>query len=163
MKVLVADKLEDFALGELGALGAAVEVRTGLKGQALAEACADADILIVRSTEVPAAVFTASRRLALVIRAGAGVNTIDVRAAAAHGVFVANCPGKNAAAVAELAVGLMVALDRRIPDNVSALRAGHWDKKRFSEAQGLEGRTVGIVGLGQIGREFLRRVLAFGM
>jgi D-3-phosphoglycerate dehydrogenase len=163
MKVLIADKLEAFAVEALRQLQLEVVVEPGLKVAALAEACASADILIVRSTEVPEAVLARSRRLALVIRAGAGVNTIDVRAAAARGVFVANCPGKNATAVAELAMGLLVALDRRIPDNVGAMREGRWDKKTFSEARGLAGRTLGLVGLGQIGREVLSRARAFGM
>jgi D-3-phosphoglycerate dehydrogenase len=163
MKVLIADKLETFALEGLRRLGADVVVRPGLTGDALAEAAADADILIVRSTKVPAAVFSRARRLSLVIRAGAGVNTIDVPAAAARGVFVANTPGKNATAVAELALGLLVAIDRRIPDNVRALREGRWDKKTFSEARGLAGRTLGIVGTGQIGREVAVRARAFGM
>jgi D-3-phosphoglycerate dehydrogenase len=163
MKVLVADKLEAFAVEDLRRLGLEVAVQTGLGPDALAEAAADADILIVRSTLVPENVLARSRRLALVVRAGAGVNTIDVKAAAARGIFVANCPGKNAAAVAELALGLLIALDRRIPDNVASLRAGRWDKKTFSEARGLADRTLGIVGLGSIGREVAARARAFGM
>jgi len=163
MNVLIADKLEAFAVDALRALGATVTVSTGLEGDALAAACAAAHILVVRSTKVPAAVFERSKKLALVIRAGAGVNTIDVKSAAAHGVFVANCPGKNAIAVAELTMGLMVALDRRIPDNVSALRSGRWEKGKFSEAAGLAGKTLGIVGMGDIGRELAARARAFGM
>ncbi len=97
------------------------------------------------------------------VRAGAGVNTIDVPAASRRGVFVANCPGQNSIAVAELAIGLLVALDRRIPDNVALLRAGKWDKKGFSEADGLYGRTLGVAGLGAIGREVVRRAQALGM
>jgi D-3-phosphoglycerate dehydrogenase len=98
-----------------------------------------------------------------VVRAGAGVNTIDVGAASRRGVYVANCPGQNSIAVAELAIGLLVSLDRRIPDNVAALRAGKWDKKSFSEADGLFGRTLGVAGVGAIGREVIRRAQALGM
>jgi D-3-phosphoglycerate dehydrogenase len=98
-----------------------------------------------------------------VIRAGAGVNTIDVKAASARGVYVANCPGQNAIAVAELTWGLILAVDRRIPDNVQALRSGKWLKRRFSATQGLYGRTLGLVGLGAIGTEVGRRGVAFGM
>lgn len=163
MNVLIADKLEAFAVDALRALGAVVTVKTGLDAAALADACADAHILVVRSSKVPALVFEKSKRLSLVIRAGAGVNTIDVKAASAHGVFVANTPGKNAIAVAELAMGLLVSLDRRIPDNVAALRAGRWEKGKFSEAAGLCGRTLGLVGLGDIGREVAVRARAFGM
>ena len=94
------------------------------------------DALVVRSTKVPAAVFDAADRLALVIRAGAGTNTIDTDAAAAHGVFVSNVPGRNAAAVAELTMGLLLAIDRRIADNVADLRAGTWNKSRYSKAAG---------------------------
>ena len=93
-------------------------------------------------------VFDAAPALSLVVRAGAGVNTIDVAAASRRGVYVANCPGQNSIAVAELAIGLVVALDRRLPDNVALLRAGKWDKKTFSEAQGIHGRTLGVAGVG---------------
>jgi D-3-phosphoglycerate dehydrogenase len=112
---------------------------------------------------VPAEVFASASALSLVVRAGAGVNTIDVAAASRRGVYVANCPGQNSIAVAELAIGLLVALDRRIPDNVALLRAGKWDKKSFSEAEGLYGRTLGLAGLGAIGREVARRAQALGM
>jgi D-3-phosphoglycerate dehydrogenase / 2-oxoglutarate reductase len=99
----------------------------------------------------------------LIIRAGAGVDTIDTDAAARRGVFVSNCPGKNAAAVAELTLGLMLALDRALPENVLDARAGRWNKARYSKAAGLKGRTLGIVGVGNIGREVARRALAFEM
>ena len=105
------------------------------------------DVLIVRSTKVTAAAMAPS--LKLIVRAGAGVNTIDVKAATARGIVVANCPGKNAIAVAELAFGLMLALDRRIPDNVADLRAGKWNKKEYSKARGLYGMTLGLLGAGQ--------------
>jgi D-3-phosphoglycerate dehydrogenase len=163
VNVVIADKLEKSVIQALEEMGARVSVQPGIEGDALAAACGDAHVLIVRSTKVPAAVFERSRKLSLVIRAGAGVNTIDVRAAAAHGVFVANCPGKNAIAVAELAMGLLISIDRRIPDNVAALRAGRWEKGRFSAAAGLAGRTLGIVGLGDIGAEVAVRARAFGM
>jgi len=164
MKVLVADKFERSGLDGLAAAGCEVDYRPGTKDEALAAALAEsgADVLVVRSTKVGAAMLDAGR-LALVVRAGAGVNTIDVAAAAARGVYVANCPGRNAIAVAELAMGLILALDRRIPDQVAALRAGRWDKGGFSKARGLHGRTLGILGLGAIGCETIRRAAAFGM
>lgn len=163
MRVLVADEFPKVHLESLRGLGLTVDFRPGLKGEALAEAARDASILVVRSTEVPARVFEVAKGLSLVIRAGAGVNTIDVKAASAHGVFVANCPGQNAIAVAELTFGLMLAVDRHIPDNVAALRQGVWNKKRFSQSRGLYGRTLGIVGLGAIGAAVAERGLAFGM
>src|SRR5205814_1869400 len=126
MRVLIADEFPAPQVAALRALGLNVHEDRGAKGPKLIAAVRDASILIVRSTEVPAAVFEAAPALTLVIRAGAGVNTIDVAAASARGVFVANCPGQNAIAVAELTWGLILALDRRIPDNVIALRDGRW-------------------------------------
>ena len=84
-------------------------------------------------------------------------------AASAHGVYVANCPGQNAIAVAELTWGLILGVDRRIPDGVSALREGKWQKKKFSAARGLYGRTLGIIGVGNIGTAVGQRGRAFGM
>ena len=97
------------------------------------------------------------------MRAGAGYNTIDVAAASKRGIYVSNCPGKNAIAVAELAFALMLALDRRVPDNVADLRAGRWNKKEYSKAQGLFGKTLGLLGVGNIGQEMIRRAAGFGL
>ncbi|HSB18923.1 MAG TPA: 3-phosphoglycerate dehydrogenase family protein [Anaeromyxobacteraceae bacterium] len=163
MKVLIADAFPRDRIADIAALGVEVEHRPDVAVKDLPAAVAAASILVVRGKQVPAEVFEKGDALSLVIRAGAGVNTIDVGAASRRGVYVANCPGQNAIAVAELALGLMVALDRRIPDNVALLRAGKWDKKTFSEAGGLYGRTLGIVGLGSIGRETARRGQGFGM
>src|SRR6187200_2339536 len=138
MKVLVADKFEQSGLDGLAAAGCEVLYEPDLKDDALVRRVAEthAEVLVVRGTKVPAAAIAGSS-LALIVRAGAGYNTIDVAAASAAGVYVANCPGKNAIAVAELAMGLIVALDRRIADNVADLRAGRWNKKEYSQAQGL--------------------------
>jgi len=163
MRILIADEFPKQHLEGLRALGLTVDFTPGLKGDNLAEAARTASILVVRSTEVPAAVFQKARGLSLVIRAGAGVNTIDVKAASEHGVYVANCPGQNAIAVAELALGLILAMDRRIPDNVARLREGKWQKKVFSKARGLHGRKLGLVGTGSIAVATGQRGLAFGM
>lgn len=163
MKVLIADAFAEDRLTDLSALGLDVDYQPEVSAERLPDAAASASVLVVRSKQVPAAVFERAGSLSLVVRAGAGVNTIDVAAASRAGVYVANCPGQNAVAVAELAMGLLVALDRRIPDNVERLRAGKWDKKTFSEAGGLLGRTLGIAGFGPIGREVARRALGFGM
>ncbi|GAO03576.1 3-phosphoglycerate dehydrogenase family protein [Anaeromyxobacter sp. PSR-1] len=163
MKILVADAFPADRLQDLAALGLEVEVRADLPAKDLPAAAAGASILVVRSKQVSAEVFERAPGLSLVVRAGAGVNTIDVAAASRRGVYVTNCPGQNSIAVAELAIGLLVALDRRIPDNVAALRAGRWDKKRFSEAEGLFGRTLGVAGVGAIGREVASRARALGM
>jgi D-3-phosphoglycerate dehydrogenase / 2-oxoglutarate reductase len=135
-----------------------------LKDDSLAVAIAGsgADVLVVRSTAVTAPMLEHGN-LALVVRAGAGYNTIDVAAASRRGIYVSNCPGKNAIAVAELTCALILALDRRIPDSVADLRAGRWNKKEFSKARGLFGRTLGLLGFGNIGQEVALRGAAFGM
>src|ERR671919_119885 len=164
MKVLVADAFEKSGVDGLKAVGCDVICDPDLKDEALRTAIADsgAEVLVVRSTKVTAPMLDAGR-LALVVRAGAGYNTIDVAAASTRGIYVSNCPGKNAIAVAELALGLILALDRRIPDNVADLRAGTWNKKEYSKARGLYGRTLGLLGVGSIGREMIRRAAAFGL
>ncbi len=164
MRVLVADKFEQSGLDGLAALGCEVFSEPVLKDQALAERVAELkpDVLIVRSTRVGEAVLAAGA-LKLVVRAGAGYNTIDVAAASRRGIYVSNCPGKNSIAVAELAFALILALDRRIPDNVISLRAGAWNKAEFSKARGLFGRTLGLLGVGNIGGQMIPRAKAFGM
>ena len=164
MRVLIADKFEQSGRDGLAALGCEVLFEPGLKDQALADrvAAAQPDVLVVRSTKVTEPILAAGP-LKLVVRAGAGYNTIDVAAASRRGIYVSNCPGKNSIAVAELAFGLILALDRRIADNVISLRAGQWNKAEFSKAKGLFGRTLGLVGLGRIGSEMMPRAKAFGM
>jgi D-3-phosphoglycerate dehydrogenase len=163
MRILVADEFSPKHLEALRSLGLTVDFQPGLKADELAGAAKDASILVVRSTEVHRAVFEGASALTLVIRAGAGVNTIDVKAASERGVYVANCPGQNAVAVAELTMGLILAVDRQIPDGVQSLREGKWNKKRFSKAKGLFGRTLGLVGVGSIGALVGARARAFGM
>jgi len=164
MQVLIADAFETSGREGLAALGCEVVYEPKLKDQALVDAIRDRrpDVLIVRSTKVNEAALEAGP-LKLVVRAGAGFNTIDVAAASNRGIYVSNCPGKNSIAVAELAFGLILALDRRIADNVISLRAGKWNKTEFSKAKGLYGRTLGIIGAGQIAQEVITRAQAFGM
>jgi D-3-phosphoglycerate dehydrogenase len=164
MNVLIADKFEDSGRAALATAGCVLDYRPGTKDQALVDAIRDseADVLIVRSTKVTRAMLEAGR-LSLVVRAGAGYNTIDVAAASERGIYVANCPGKNSIAVAELAFGLILALDRRVADNVADLRRGVWNKAEYSKARGLHGRTLGLVGVGEIGKEMIPRARAFGM
>lgn len=164
MHVLIADKFEQSGIDGLTAAGCQVLFQPDLKDDALRDAIAQtrAEVLIVRSTAVTAATLEAGA-LALVVRAGAGYNTIDVAAASRLGIYVSNCPGKNAVAVAELTLGLILALDRRIPDSVAELRAGKWNKKEYSKARGLLGSTLGLIGYGNIGREVATRALAFGL
>ncbi len=164
MKVLIADKFESSGVAGLKAAGCEVVHESDLKDEALTEAIAatQADVLVVRSTKVTEAMLEAGR-LSLVVRAGAGYNTIDVAAASRRGIYVSNCPGKNSIAVAELTMALILALDRRVPDNVAELRAGRWNKKEYSQARGLYGRTLGLLGVGNIAREVIRRAVAFGL
>lgn len=164
MKILVADKFEESGLNGLRELGTEVLYEPSAEGEALEAMIANERpaVLVVRSTRVTASMIGAGN-LGLIIRAGAGVNTIDVTGASDHGVLVSNCPGKNSYAVAELAFGLILACDRRIADNVSELRAGKWNKKEFSRARGLYGRTLGLVGLGHIAQAMIPIARAFGM
>ncbi len=163
MDILVADKLPQSCLHELEDSGHRCTYRPELAADELVDAIAGHDCLIVRSTRVTAATIASSDRLALVIRAGAGTNTIDTQAAADRNVRVCNVPGQNAIAVAELTMGLLLCIDRNIADNVFDLRRGRWDKKRYSEALGLFGRNIGIVGLGAVGMAVAERAVAFGL
>lgn len=163
MRILFADSLDDAAVERLRADGEECEVRPDLTAATLPEHVAGFDILVVRSTEVTAAAIDAGTELGLIVRAGAGTNTIDCERAAERGVFVCNVPGRNAAAVAELAVGLMLAVDRHIASADADLRAGRWDKKAYSRARGLLGATLGIIGMGAIGLETAQRAAALGM
>jgi D-3-phosphoglycerate dehydrogenase / 2-oxoglutarate reductase len=164
VKILVADKFEQSGIDGLTSAGCEVVFQPDLKDDGLRDAIAAtrADVLVVRGTAVTAAMLEAGS-LALIVRAGAGYNTIDVAAASRRGIYVSNCPGKNAIAVAELTLGLILSLDRRIPDSVAELRAGKWNKKEFSKARGLFGSTLGLIGYGNIGQEVATRALAFGM
>src|SRR3989440_8888558 len=164
MLVLIADKFEQSGRDGLQALGCEVSYQPDLKDDVLVKAIRDEkpDVLVVRGTKVTEAMLEAGA-LKLVVRAGAGYNTIDVFAAWRRGIYVSNCPGKNSIAVAELAFALILALDRRIADNVITLRRAEWNKKEFSKARGLYGRVLGLIGVGKIGQEMNPRAKAFGM
>lgn len=165
MNVLIADKFEKVGIDGLTEIGCEVISRPDLKAEDIPAALREVDprILVVRGTKVTAEALKAGMSLGLVVRAGAGIDNIDVDMASSLGVFVSNCPGKNSIAVAELILGLLLSCDRRIPDQVRDLRAGNWNKAEYSKARGIHGRTLGIVGLGQIGREVAKRAKAFGM
>ncbi len=163
MRMLVADKLLLGPLEELEVLGVEIAYQPELTADSLVEALRGASILIVRSTQVTGKAIESCPNLALIVRAGAGVNNIDVEAASRFGVYVANCPGKNAIAVAELTMAHILTLDRRLIDATAALREGRWDKAEFQSAEGVYGRRLGIAGLGAIGRLVLQRAKAFGM
>ena len=163
MKILLADSLPASAVARLEAAGDDVVVDPALTADDLGDALAGVEVLVVRSTPVNARALDQAAELALIVRAGAGTNTIDAARAAELGIFVCNVPGRNALAVAELAMGLLIAVDRRIAAATADLRAGRWDKKEYSNADGLFGRTLGIIGLGDIGLALAERASAFGI
>ena len=165
MNVLIADKFPGDYVDELRSFGCTVSYNPDLTGEALDDVLKkeQPEVLIVRSTRVAGKMIEGLSQLKLIIRAGSGFDTIDVKAASERSISVANCPGMNSIAVAELAFGLMLSLDRRIPDNVIELRQGKWNKEEFSKARGIFGRTLGIIGFGRIGKEMAPRAKAFGM
>ncbi len=163
MHVLLADAIDDSAVELIREADHTVDSEPSLTTDTLPAAIGTADVLVVRSTKVPAPVLEAGKNLSLVVRAGAGTENIDVEAASGLGVHVCNVPGRNAVAVAELTVGLLLAVDRHIAAGTADLRAGVWNKKRYSQADGLMGRTIGIIGLGEIGLSVAERAKAFGL
>ena len=165
LKVLIADKFETSGVEGLKALGCEVQLSPELGPDTLPAAIAafEPDILIVRSTKVPAPVIDGADSLKAIIRAGAGYDNIDTQAAAARGVGVCNCPGMNAVAVAEVAFAHLLCADRRLPDQLSDLRAGKWRKKEYAKARGIKGLTIGVIGVGAIGRALIQRANAFEM
>lgn len=163
MRILLADALDASASDALTAAGHEVETRADLTAGDLAGHLGGVDVLVVRSTKVHADAITAGADLSLIVRAGAGTDTIDVEAASAAGIHVCNVPGRNAVAVAELTMGLLLAIDRHIAAGTADLRSGVWNKKVYSKADGLLGRTIGIVGLGDIGLRVAERAKAFGL
>lgn len=165
MKILVADKFEQAGLDALARLNCDVNYDPAAGAERFADAVAsvDPDVLIVRSSKATAGVIEKGKSLKLIIRAGAGVDNIDVGAASARGIRVCNTPGMNAIAVAELTIGLLLCCDRRLPDQTVQARAGTWNKKEFAKGRGLKGLTLGVVGVGAIGQEVIRRATPFGM
>jgi len=163
MKILIADSFPSTHADALTAAGHECTIEPGLDENTLEDAIGDNAVLIVRSTKVNAATLDAGSALKLVIRAGAGTNTIDKAHAAAKNIHVCNVPGANSVAVAELAMGLILSIDRNIADNVSDLRGNTWNKKKYSKARGLMGQKIGILGMGAIGIALAERANAFGM
>ncbi len=137
-----------------------MDARTGRAPDQLAHDLADADALVVRSaTKVTAELIAAAKTLRVIARAGTGVDNVDVPAASARGIVVMNAPGANSISVAELAMGLMMALARHLPAADAAMKQGKWEKKKFLGEE-LRDKTLGLVGLGRIGQEVARRAAA---
>ncbi|HEY0875336.1 MAG TPA: phosphoglycerate dehydrogenase [Vicinamibacterales bacterium] len=164
MKVVVADALPQSAIEVLRSIpGSIVDARTGRTPEQLAKDVEDADAIVVRSaTIVDKALIEAAPKLRVIARAGTGVDNVDVDEATARGIVVMNAPGANSVSVAELAMGLMLALSRGIAAADASMKKGVWDKKRLTGAE-LRGKTLGIIGLGRIGQEVATRARAFGM
>lgn len=163
VKVLLADSLPDAAVQRLFAAGDEVVIRPELSEQDLPGAIAGIEALVVRSTKVSAQAIEAADKLGIIVRAGAGTNNIDCESAAGIGILVCNVPGRNALAVAELTLGLLISVDRHIADATADLREGTWNKKAYSKSDGLFGRTMGVIGLGDIGLAVAERAAAFGL
>jgi D-3-phosphoglycerate dehydrogenase len=163
MRVLLADAIDPSTVEVLSARDHDCVSDPTLSADDLPARIEGFEALVVRSTKVTAATIEAADALELIVRAGAGTNTIDVEAASEVGIYVTNVPGRNAIAVAELTMGLLLAIDRRIADNVADLRTGSWNKASYSKADGLFGKVMGIVGLGEIGFAVAERAAAFGL
>jgi D-3-phosphoglycerate dehydrogenase len=143
--------------------GFAVDCRPGLKGKDLHRALAKADAVIIRSdNRIDAAAIAAGKRLRLIGRAGVGLENVDLGAASARGIAVVNTPAANSIAVAELTMAMTLALARKIVPADRSVRAGRWEKSSLKGNE-LDGKVLGIVGFGRIGREVGRRAAAFGM
>ncbi|HEX8474022.1 MAG TPA: phosphoglycerate dehydrogenase [Pyrinomonadaceae bacterium] len=163
IKILVSDDVIESGLEPLRAAGFVVEKKTGLKPDELVEALRDCDGLVVRSeTKVTAQLMDAATRLRVVGRAGVGVDNIEVAAATARGIVVMNAPDGNTMTTAEHTIALLLALARRVPQSNASLKAGRWERKKFVGVE-LRGKTLGIVGLGRIGRVVASRARAFEM
>jgi D-3-phosphoglycerate dehydrogenase len=163
IKILVADDVSDSGLQPLRDAGVTVEKRIKLPTEELLAAVADCDGLVVRSeTKVTAEVMDAARNLRVIGRAGVGVDNIDVPAATARGIVVMNAPDGNTITTAEHTIALLVALARNVAQANTSVKAAKWERKRFIGAE-LQGKTLGIVGLGRIGRAVASRARAFGM
>lgn len=165
MRVLIADKFEAEGVEGLGSIGCEVVHEPGVTPDTMAEALTriDPEVLVVRSTKVLAPAIAAAKSLRYIIRAGSGYDNIDRDAAGAKGISVSNCPGMNAVAVAELAMGHLINLDRRLPEQDAALKNGTWNKKEYGKARGLKGLNLFVHGFGAIGQEVASRAKAFGM
>lgn len=165
MRVLCADALPDDLLAPLREAGHDVIVDGDLTAETIPGALANnpADVLVVRSTKVTADAIAASDALGLIVRAGAGTDNVDKSAASAAGIYVSNVPGQNAIAVAELAMALLLAIDRHVAAGMADFAAGAWNKKLYSKADGIYGKTIAIIGLGEIGFALAERARGFGM
>ena len=163
LRLLIADRLPDENVQRLRQIVQEVKCAPDLTADSLPDHIRGANILIVRGTKVTSETLEKADELELIVRSGAGTENIDLHAASARGIFVTNCPDRNSAAVAELTFGLLLAVDRRIPNQSWKLKEGKWDKEEFSKASGLKDKIFGVIGVGSIGKEVIKRAKAFDM
>jgi D-3-phosphoglycerate dehydrogenase len=163
LKLLIADRLPREHVAMLRDIVKEVEYEPDLTADSLVTQIAGVNVLVVRGTEVTTDAIEKADELELIVRAGAGTENIDLDATSARGIYVTNCPDKNSAAVAELTLGLLLAVDRRIPEQNVLLIERKWDKVGYSKADGLKGKVFGVIGTGAIGREVIKRAKAFDM
>ena len=162
-RVLVTEEISDTGLNRLRQAGFDVDVQLGMSEQQFHQVLPGVSALIVRSaTQVDVAALDAGRDLVVVGRAGVGLDNIDVEAATARGVMVVNAPESNVLSAAEHTMGLMLAMARNIPQAHAALKSGRWERSRWEGIE-LAGKTLGIIGLGRIGKLVACRALAFDM
>lgn len=162
-RVLVTEEIAEAGLDRLRSAGHVVDVRLGLSPEQLLEAVAGAHALVIRSaTKVTAAVLDAGRDLMVVGRAGIGLDNVDVEHATARGVMVVNAPQSNVLSAAEHTMALLLAQARNVPQAHAALVAGRWERNRWEGVE-LSDKTLGIIGLGRIGKLVAQRASAFGM
>jgi D-3-phosphoglycerate dehydrogenase len=163
MKVLVCDPIADQGVEMMRQAGIEVDVRMGLAPEELERTIGGYDVIVVRSaTQVRKPLIEAAKNLKLIARAGVGLDNIDVEYAQARGIEVTNTPAASSNAVAELTVGYLLALARRLPQTTASMRDGKWEKKKFRGSE-IAGKTLGLVGYGRIGWLVAKKALALGM
>jgi D-3-phosphoglycerate dehydrogenase / 2-oxoglutarate reductase len=163
MKVLVSDNLSPKGIEILKNAGLEVDLKPGMKPEELKSCIGDYQGLIIRSaTKVTAEIVDAAKKLMVIGRAGSGLDNVDRTAATKKGVVVMNTPGGNTITTAEHTIALMVSLARQVPQATMSMKAGKWEKKKFMGME-LFNKTLGIVGIGNIGREVAKRMQSFGM
>jgi len=163
-RVLVCDAITADAVERMRAGGLVVDEKIGLSPEALEAAIGGFEAVVVRSaTKIGARHVAAAKHLKVIVRGGVGVDNIDVAAAEAEGVRVVNTPSASSTSVAELALALMFSLARQIPRADASMKSGAWDKKTFAKGTELEGKTLGVLGVGRIGRALARKAAGLGM
>ncbi len=164
MKLLVCDPTDPQAVEKMREAGIEVDVRDDITPEELEQTVADYDALVVRSrTKVRAPLIDKASRLKLIIRGGVGLDNIDVAYAESKGIEVRNTPAASSNSAAELTIGYLFALARRIPQAAASMKEGRWEKKAFSKGIELAGKTLGVIGLGRIGSLVAQKAHALGM